>query len=73
MGPQRLDRTELRTRLADEAPGWIVDALADAFEPAFLSFRRKADAARKTQRRPAPGEPDARRSRQGRPANGDDQ
>lgn len=69
MGPRALNRAELRQRLADEAPGWVVDELADLFEPAFLSFRRKADeAAKKRARRPkAEGGEHERRSRQGRP------
>lgn len=70
MGPRTLDRAELRTRLADEAPGWIVDELADAFEPAFLTFRRQAeDAEKKRKRRPkAAGAEGSRRERQGREA-----
>lgn len=74
MAPQRLDRDELRRRLADEAPGWVVDELADAFEPAFLTFRREAEA----RKRKAAPKPDggARRPRLGRlsdaPPQGDD-
>lgn len=73
MASQRLDRAELRERLTDEAPGWVVDELADAFEPAFLSFRRKAEEAdRKCKRRPKAEAPEGRRPRQGRPTEGDD-
>lgn len=72
MGPQRLDRTEMRSRLAYDAAGWVVDELADAFEPAFLSFRRKVDEAAKKAKRRAKPKPDDRRPRIGRPAEGDD-
>jgi hypothetical protein len=49
MGPARLDRAELRRRLAGEAPDWMLDELADAFEASamasmkFASERRRED------------------------------
>jgi len=63
-----LNRAELRTRLAEEAPGWVVDELADAFEPAFLTGQRKAaEAERLRKRRGAKPENPGRRPRPGRP------
>lgn len=65
MGPQRLDRREIRERLAPNHAGWITDELADAFEPAFLKFQRQvADAARKRK----PKVDDEHRARLGRKA-----
>lgn len=65
MGPQRLDRREIRERLAPDHPGWITDELADAFEPAFLRFQRQVAAAeKKRKKKPA----DGRRARLGREA-----
>lgn len=64
MGPQRLDRTALRDRLAPDQPAWITDELADAFEPAFLAFRRQVDEAAK-KRKPKP-DSKPRRGRMGR-------
>lgn len=64
MSGQRLDRQELRHRLSD-IPGWIIDDLADAFEPALLSgLKAVSDRKRKTsdsppKRRPRQGRPDA--------------
>ncbi len=65
MGPQRLDRRDLRDRLAPDHPGWITDELADAFEGPFLTFQRQvADAKKKRKKTPVAAE---RRTRQGRP------
>lgn len=64
MGPQRLDRCELRDRLAAEHPGWITDELADLFEGPFLNFQPQvSEAARKRKKKPADG-PRARLGRE---------
>lgn len=64
MGPQRLDRRELRDRLAPDHPGWITDELADAFEGPFLTFQRQvADSRKKRNKKPGS---DDRRARLGR-------
>jgi hypothetical protein len=61
MGPQRLDHAELRQRLSGDVPGWVVDDLADSFEPAFLSFKRKADEAKKPKKPKKPEAAEAKR------------
>jgi len=46
MTPLRLDRAAIRARL-DDLPGWLIEALLDAFEPAALGARDVADKRRK--------------------------
>lgn len=46
MTPLRLDRSAIRARL-DDLPGWLIEALLDAFEPAALRARNVADKRRK--------------------------
>lgn len=41
MTPLRIDRAAIRARL-DGVPGWIVEVLLDAFEPAALAAQSKA-------------------------------
>lgn len=73
MAPQRLDREALRRRLADEAPAWVVDELADAFEPAFLTFRRRVEDRKRQARAPAAPEAAGRRPRPGRLSDASDE
>lgn len=46
MTPRRVDRAAVRARLSD-TPGWIVEELIDAFEPAALAAAAKAETMRK--------------------------
>lgn len=42
MTPRRIDRAAVRSRL-DDVPGWIVEVLVDAFEPAALKAAQVAE------------------------------
>lgn len=71
MSGQRLDRAELRHRLP-AVQDWIIDDLADAFEPALLTGLRTAADRNRAARPDAPADtPKPRRARRGRPLSND--
>ena len=49
MTPRRIDRAAVRARL-DGVPGWIVETLLDAFEPAALNAAAASEKRRDTLR-----------------------
>ena len=53
MTPRRIDRAAVRARL-DGVPGWIVETLLDAFEPAALNAAAISEK-RRTKSRDEPG------------------
>ncbi|WP_295707334.1 hypothetical protein [uncultured Brevundimonas sp.] len=48
--PRRIDRAAIRSRL-DDVPGWIVEVLVDAFEPAALKAAQVAEKKKRTKNR----------------------
>lgn len=50
MTPRRVDRAAIRSRLED-VPGWIVEVLVDAFEPAALQAARIAEKKKRPKKR----------------------
>ncbi|MBX9707053.1 MAG: hypothetical protein K2X61_03870 [Caulobacteraceae bacterium] len=71
MTPRRLDRSAIRARLA-EVPGWIVEELCDAAEPAALAAEAKAREREKKARTSAVQRRGARRAHTARREDQDD-
>lgn len=53
MTPRRLDRAAIRARL-EHLPGWVIEALLDAFEPAALSAIAAAEKKRQPKKPETP-------------------
>lgn len=53
MSPRRLDRAAIRARL-EHLPGWVIEALLDAFEPAALSAIAAAEKKRQPKKTETP-------------------
>lgn len=71
MTPRRLDRAAIRARLPD-VPGWILEELMDAAEPAALAAEAKAREREKKTRKGSSERRGARRAPSGREENADD-
>lgn len=65
--PSRLDRNELRARLAGAVPAFVADELADAFEASAMASRETARERNKAAEKAAP------RGRQPQPSDQDEE